>query len=349
MYFVGPSEAHQHIRGALKQWQGESPEHAVIEITDSGVYTERLHISLKSGQTLKLCAANQCRPLIRLLDWEPDAPDGLAITGKPGSWFILDGLMVMGRAVEIDGEMSGVILRHSTLVPGWGVHGHREASLELIDGPDCLSIEKSVLGAIRVTRNQVKRDPLAIHVRDSVLDALSTEHNAIAAPEGEDAYASLNIQRSTVLGRIHAQSIAMAGNSILTGVVTVSRRQEGCIRFCYVHPSSQTPRRYKCQPDLVVSTTATAAWRHTNPEELALLVSDEELRVKPEFNSVRYGSPGYCQLSGTCPTEISTGADDESEMGVFHDLFQPQRAANLERRLAEYSPAGIDVGITYVS
>jgi len=72
-------------------------------------------------------------------------------------------------------------------------------------------------------------------------------------------------------------------------------------------------------------------------------------RVQPWFNSVRYGSPTYAQLAHYCPDGITRGADDESEMGVFHDLFQPQRAANLEARLDEAVPAGMDTGIIYGS
>jgi hypothetical protein len=36
-------------------------------------------------------------------------------------------------------------------------------------------------------------------------------------------------------------------------------------------------------------------------------------------------------------------------MGVFHDLFQPQRMANLRARLGEYTPAGIDAGVILAS
>jgi len=85
------------------------------------------------------------------------------------------------------------------------------------------------------------------------------------------------------------------------------------------------------------------------PQERSLLLASEQLRVEPEFNSTRYGTPGYCQLANSCAQEISTGADDESEMGVFHDLYQPQRAANLATRLAEYTPAGLDVGVIFAS
>jgi hypothetical protein len=47
--------------------------------------------------------------------------------------------------------------------------------------------------------------------------------------------------------------------------------------------------------------------------------------------------------------EIRQGASDESEMGVFHNLFQPQREANLRARLDEYTPAGMDAGIFFAS
>jgi hypothetical protein len=36
-------------------------------------------------------------------------------------------------------------------------------------------------------------------------------------------------------------------------------------------------------------------------------------------------------------------------MGVFHDLYQPQRSANLRARLDDYTPAGMKAGIIYAS
>ena len=75
----------------------------------------------------------------------------------------------------------------------------------------------------------------------------------------------------------------------------------------------------------------------------------ERLRIKPRFNSRFYGTPAYCQLADSCAEEIKRGADDESEMGVFHDLYQPQRAANLRARLNEYVPARATAGIIHVT
>ena len=42
-----------------------------------------------------------------------------------------------------------------------------------------------------------------------------------------------------------------------------------------------------------------------------------------------------------------TGADDEAEMGVFHDLFQPQRESNIRARLREYLRFGLEAGVFY--
>ena len=67
--------------------------------------------------------------------------------------------------------------------------------------------------------------------------------------------------------------------------------------------------------------------------------------VIPRFTSTRYGKPGYAQLAPWCPDEITRGAEDGSEMGAFHDLFQPQRGDNLRSRLVEYTPAASDAGI----
>jgi hypothetical protein len=36
-------------------------------------------------------------------------------------------------------------------------------------------------------------------------------------------------------------------------------------------------------------------------------------------------------------------------MGVFHNLYQPQRAANLRARLDEFAPIDAEIGIIYAS
>jgi hypothetical protein len=363
LYRVGSGEEHLHINDALTQWHNEAPIHAVVEITDSGVYVEPINITLTGGQTLQLRAANRKRPVIRLLNWQTSLSDDLSITGQQNGetgeedcWFTLDGIVVTGRGMQVQGTVAGVTIRHSTLVPGWGLHldcrpaSPMEASLQLDDAPKCVHIEHSIIGAIQVNRDEVKEDPLLIRISDSIVDATRPDRLAVGAPEKLCAFAILNIRRTTVFGKVQTHALELGENSIFIGSMLVCRRQQGCMRFCYVTPGSSTPRRYECQPDLVEnSALALARQDNLSPDERDNLLTSERLRVKPQFNSTRYGKPTYCQLANTCAAEIREGADDRSEMGVFHDLYQPQRAANLRQRLDEYTPAGMTAGIIYAS
>jgi hypothetical protein len=374
MYSVmSAAEPHQRpINDALAQWKNDQPRHAVVEIGDSGVYTEQIAITLDPGQTLELRAADRCRSVIRLLNVQANDYDDLNVVGAPGSRFTLDGLMITGRGVRIIGDPAEAVVRHSTLVPGWEIGrecepAHEtEPSLTLIDSPPLddpaydqyyqsgpvangavarpitrLVVEHSIVGSILVIRDEVRKEPLEIAISDSILDATQRELEALSGPDCAIAHAALTMARCTVIGEVHTHAIDLAENSIFMGVVRVARSQRGCVRFCYVAPESRTPRRYHCQPDLVVDTV------DDGPGSLAAEI--ERNRVRPQFNSTRYGAPTYCQLASTCAAEIKRGADDESEMGVFHDLFQPQREANLRARLDEFTPAGMDAGMIFVS
>lgn len=343
MFRVGKDEHFRTISDAIKNWERHPREpNAVIEITDNGVYRDPLRIRLKKNQTLQIRAANRKRPVIRLLDQEVDRSDAFKIEGDEGSSVILDGLLITGRLVNVGGKLDELIIRHSTLVPGWEINhscNPRQPaypSLNLYKRVNRVTIEHSILGSIQVYQDEVRTDPVEITISDSILDATSNTREALGAPGLLRAHARLTVIRSTVFGKIFTHSIDLAANSIFGGTVSV-RRQTGCMRFCYVAPGSKTPRRYNCQPDLV----------EKNVQEADL--EDERIRVRPQFNSVQYGKPTYCQLSESCAEEITRGADDESEMGVFHDLYQPQRAANLSARLEEYKQASMQAGIIYVT
>jgi len=351
--YSGPAPQFTRLGEALERWRSDAPVNAVIEIVDSGVYTEPVAVELAKNQSLQLRAANGKRPVLRLLDWQTSYPDSLSISGKGPSWFVLDGVIVTGRGMQVSGDVSGVAIRHSTLVPGWGLECNcdpkrpTEPSIELIDAPLCLTIEHSIVGAIQVERDEAEQDPLEIRISDSIVDATADTRIAIGAAGKLCAFATLTVLRSTVIGKVQTHAITLAENSIFMGIVHACRRQIGCIRFSYLPPGSRTPRRHHCQPDLVDKAVDTLLAKNAiTPDERDQLIESERLRVEPEFNSVRYGNPAYCQLAATCAVEITTGADDESEMGAFHDLFQPQRAANLRARLAEYTPAGVNAGIS---
>jgi len=268
-----------------------------------------------------------------------------------------------GAGSQVSGNLSQVLIRHCTLVPGWSIdskcnpENETEPSLQLTDTSAELQIENSILGSIVINQNEVTTDPIIIRISDSILDAARNDLDALSGPETAFAHADVTILRSTVFGLVRTHSITLAENSIFNGRVTVVRSQRGCMRFCYVPPGSRTPRRFHCQPDGVES-AATERLREIarmvnapppTQSEIEAAQQPERERVRPRFNSVRYGTPMYCQLAETCALEIKQGADDESEMGVLHDLFQPQREANLRARLDEYALAGMDAGLIFVT
>jgi hypothetical protein len=383
LYRVGADEAYKRISEALHQWQQDQPADAVVELADSGVYVEPIAISLPEHRSLQLRAASGTRPVIRLLDWQTDQPDALSVTLARGSRFTLEGLLITGRAVHINGApaqpplntgpsadgntsvatgdpacLAQLTIRHCTLVPGWGLDSNcqplrpAEPSLELNNIRAQVNIEHSILGSVQVVEDEVRLDPLPMHISDSLLDALDDEKEALGAPGTAGAHVTLTIQRSTVFGVVQVHAIELGENTLFTGCLNVARRQLGCLRFCYVPRGCRTPKRYHCQPDLAEQSLAEAlaqAQPLLSPAEREAALALERERVRPQFNGVRYGQPAYAQLAAAGPDEIARGADDEAEMGAFHDLFQPQRLANLRARLNEYTPAGSEAGIILVN
>jgi hypothetical protein len=371
-YRVGDQPgADDTIGAALARWRAldPRPRSAIIEIIDSGVYTEPLSVELAAGESLQIRAANRARPVIRLLDYMVDRPDPFMVRGGAGSQFVLDGLLITGRGVAVfgpeaptegqpaSGDLCAVTIRHCTLVPGWGLNNHcdplrpAEPSLELHDTAAHVRIQHSILGAIRVYADRATSEPVRIDLSDSILDSAGghecdgPECEAIGAPDEMAAHVALDVRRSTVFGRVFVHAVTLAENTIFTGLVRVARRQIGCVRFCYVPPGSRTPPRYECQPDRAIKALGLGPMDPDRKRLEAL----EALRVRPQFMSTRYGRPDYGRLSETCAEEIRRGADDQSEIGVYHDLYEPQRAALLRMRLEEYVPAGVDAGLIFAS
>jgi hypothetical protein len=357
IFRVGEKEVYKTITTALAAWQFQKPAHAVIELADSSVWVEQIAIHLEKGQSLNFRAADAKRPVLRQLNWQTSLPDAVSVTGGPGSRITFDGLLVTGRGISVTGPDAGeenrtpgedlceVVIRHCTLVPGWSLDSEccpdhaNEPSIELLNTRSKVLIEKSIIGPIRVVADNIRAEPNRIRIHDSIVDATGSDLDVVTAQDGFIAHAILTFRRCTVIGKVSAHAIRLAEDSIFSGIVTVARSQVGCMRFCYVPFGSRTPRRFNCQPDKLTGKEGTS--------------EDEKKRIRreirPYFTSPRYGTPGYCQLATGCPVEIRCGAEDESEMGVFHDLYQPQREDNLRLRLDEYTPSGMETGIIFVN
>jgi len=306
----------------------------VVEITDSGRYDAPPAVQVAAGGSVEIRAANGRRPTIVLT--QP-----LTVAGGEGSGFGLNGLLVTGERLAVPAgggnALARLALTDSTLVPGWtlaedGRAQHpTEPSLELALADVELQLARSIVGALRL------HEHAACTATDSILDATEPDGVAFAAPDGQAPGGSLTLQSCTLIGKVHASELALVSDSILIAAlaqgdtwpapVRAVRKQSGCIRFSYLPFDSIVPRRYRCQPD-----------------------SDESARrIAPRFTSLRYGTPAYCQLRTTTPDSIRRGAESESEMGVYHHLYGPQRETNLRIRLAEYLRIGLRAGIFYES
>jgi hypothetical protein len=197
-----------------------------------------------------------------------------------------------------------------------------EPSIIVEDTATAIAIENSILGPIVVRRDERAAVSTPIAIADSIVDAF--EHGeAIASPDARVANAELRVARSTIFGRVRVHAVTLAENSIFDREVSVTDRQHGCFRYSFVPHGSRTPPRYACQP------------AHHD--------------VKVSFASTRFDDPGYARLTDDVSHAIAAGADDRSEMGAFHDLYRPERETNLRIRLAEYTPAGTDLALLFVS
>lgn len=280
----------------------------VVEISDSGRYNETLTINVNAGQRIELRAANEHRPTVIL-------GGDLIINGAAESEVTLNGLLLSGGTIRVTGGLQTLRLLHCTLVPS--------ANPSLVaDLPDVtIEMDHCIVGALRIHERS------SVSISDSIVDATAVTQVAFAAANGTDSGGTLQIADSTIIGTVHTLELQLASNSIFMADVTSEKRQEGCVRFCYLPLVSIVPRRYRCQPE-----------------------DDEDaLRVRPQFTSLRYGDPGYGQLALRTAAEIREGADDEAEMGAFHELFEPQRETNLRVRLDEYLRFGLEAGIFYVT
>src|SRR5262249_49470437 len=192
-----------------------------------------LNVELQPYQTLQIRAAERKRPVIRLLDYMADRPDAFTISGGLGSRFVLDGLLVTGRGMLVEGpdpndtevkqeDMCDVTIRHSRLVPGWGLTPDcdptrpNEPSLELINSRAKLRIEHSIIGSIEVEADEVLTDPVEIIISDSILDATRLNRAVISSATQSLAFARVSLIRTTGLGELNTPSICLDHDSRLT-------------------------------------------------------------------------------------------------------------------------------------
>jgi hypothetical protein len=337
----GLTGAFTTVQDAVAYWKGQPPQDVRIVIGDSQTYQlPSAGLSLnRPGLTeplrLTIVAADGQRPLL-VGNIRVDSTELGSVT--------LDGLLISG-SLSVSGPVEEVAIADCTLVPGLALDEAGDpvnptSASVVCDEPTArrdIELVRSITGPLRIAE-----EANHLVVSDGIVDAPpgGAQQIAIAADDTGAPGPETTLERVTVLGDVSVRELTLASDSIfLEGTVQAERTQAGCMRFCSLPlDGARTPRRYRCQPDLV----RTAA---PDPETAAV----ETLRVRPWFVSRRYGQPAYLQLATGCANEIRAGADDGAEMGAFHMLDQPFRETNLRVRLEEYLPFGLEPGIVHVT
>jgi hypothetical protein len=342
----------------------------VVELADSGLYRALRELRLARGESLWIVAAPLARPVLWLSDEDVGAADGIAIRGAAGSRLALEGILIAGRGIAIapahdplldeeaarpgdEGDLCEILVRHCTLVPGWGLSHdceprHPSEPSIVLDGTRaCLRIDHSIVGAIRVNLD-ARGPPARVLIDNSIVDATSGTRTAIGAAGDGVAFARLAIARSTIVGSVRVHEIERGDDSLFVGELTVARRQTGCIRYSYVTPGSRTPRRHRCQPELATAAVPRPA-PGEDPAPYQRRLDDVALRTAPRFAATRYGSPHYLRLTSCTSPAIARGAEGGAEMGVYHELLEPQRVDRLAASLDHYAPADIAASVVIAS
>ncbi len=339
----------------------------VVEITDNRRYVEALSIALGAGASVAVRASDGRRPVVVL-------EDALTIDGGRDAAVTLDGLVLAGAGVfvpDVDGNgLRQLTFRHCTLVPGHGLSPDGTpmteggVSLEVSIADVAVTMQDCIAGALRIHAG------VAVTVARSILDAHDPSNVVFAGPGvgagagsgGDAAGGELTLLDCTVIGKVFASALPLVSNSILMAAlegggdpwpapVRTLRRQHGCLRFSFVPISAIGPRRFRCQPDLEIAARIEEREKETggplSAAERTAIRNRVVLQMGPSFATLRYGRPAYGQLLLSTPAAIRQGAEDETEMGVFRSLYQPQRASNLRMRLEEYLRVGLEAGVFY--
>jgi hypothetical protein len=367
-----PSPAYATLQDALTYAVSLLPLNSAVAVEVSGGITAGLYptvsnahaidtaltVDLPAGSTLELRSADLSVQTLLL-----SAP--LTVTGDADSCFLLNGLILTAQPTFLppatnpalfhvpvsrpngsDNLLAQLSFTHATLVPGWSLapdgvtlldHSPGRPMpplLQLASAALAFSATASILGGIlanalatvTLTGSILDATDPSLVAYDVTAPASPTPHILGAATGG----AALTLNACTVVGRVHSTLLSLVTNTIFwafepkggpSGLVS-DRKQHGCVRFSFLPFDAVTPPPYECVNQAIAA-------------------------PQPLFASTRYGQPGYMKLLPCTDPSIRRGADDGSEMGVYHSLLAPQREDDLKIRLQEYLPVGLESGLIY--
>lgn len=315
------------------------PTSGAHQINDSLTYAYALDTDLTLTGNLHVQAANNVRPFIRIpaTAVAPAIPRWVIDADEVGRDLTLDGLWLnMIRAADPDAEgtapalseivlqggFNRVCLRNMTLDPGGeraelpapiGRRAIPTVRLVIAGASDLIEIDRCVTGPIEEALGATTQCAAGIlRITDSVVRA-GQEFDGEALPAFRGRHATLEVQRSTLLGHVEAARYAIS-DSIIQGTVSAQDPQGSCIRY-----------------SAAVETAAIGLAGAYRCETFADVLPNHY------FVSRDFGHAGLAQLSQTAPETIRRGAENTAEMGAHNRTLDAIKRDDLIYKLQEFT------------
>jgi hypothetical protein len=207
-----------------------------LEIGDSRTYDGMPDVAVEPGGMLVLRAGGRCRPCLRFEPLNETArawtfTGGLASNRRSSLW--LDGLLVSGASLVLDGDFETVTLSACTLDPG-ALDGEGKKLATSADGRKLVPSRLQVKGHVqRLVVDRSISGPIELAGKGTIATLViadSIVQNVHGARAIDIDTGKVEISRATVLGtgRVHQLE---AQNSILHDQFDVIDHQHGCVRF----------------------------------------------------------------------------------------------------------------------
>lgn len=287
--------------------------HEIVQIEDSATYEETgLFWPAGAVRSLTLQAAELNRPVIRLRGpWKSAVPP------------VYEALTLRGLAIE-QTTYAGDPPAPTTQAFELPEAGELRVELCTASAPHDLWRFAFATGKdSRVTIFRCVTGKVAVSGKGT----LAFVESVVAAAGGralDAADCEVSVDRSTFIAEradLPADGFAVdarvleVSESLFTEAAQARDRFHGCVRYSRAEPGSLLPRRHRVTED------------------------------RPAFVTLDRTDPAHARLAEACPRSITRGAEDGSEMGAFHGARLVQRRDALERRLIEYTPAGLSTGL----
>jgi hypothetical protein len=309
--------------------QKEKPETpcGVIYILDNGVYDEPVQIRLTRGMQLWILASPGVCPVIGMSGRAAEIclhPGGYpgASNDRTGCRLVLNGLHIQGGLQVRSQAGEGALDALALTIEHCSLFEHERGRLspaalqcELADSKFKLDITSSILGSLYVPAGGVQ-------VSGCIVDHAGAF--AIAADSsGARPGARIDIENTTVFGRVHVEKLTASGVIFQDPVQAPAPEAPDQLQYSFVplHSTTLEGGEHPC------------------------ISKDIQ---PPEFTSTQFGHPAYGQLSLDSDPRIRRTAAG-SEMGAFHDLYQVLAEENLRAVLNEYLPPGLRPCIQYIT